>query len=86
MEVYFRNWEYGKDYEIASVRYTKYDGYGDRTEVIVSNDKDDYKYKPKMEKYVFKGHLSIDRIVDKLLQNNVIENDFETEEDDCCVE
>lgn len=83
MEVCFRNWEYGDDYEIVFVRYTKYDGYGDRTEVVVSNDKDNYRYKPKMKKYVFEGHLSIDRIVDKLLQNNVIGNDFETEEERC---
>lgn len=83
MEVYFRNWEYGDDYEIVFVRYTKYDGYGDKTEVVVSNDKDNYRYKPKMEEYVFEGHLSIDRIVDKLLQNNVIGNDFETEEERC---
>ena len=82
MEVYFRDWKYGDDYEIASVRYT-YDGYDDRTEVVVSNDRDNYRYKPKMEKYMFEGHLSIDRIVDKLLQNNVIRNDFETEEEGC---
>ena len=82
MEVCFRNWEYGDDYEIVFVRYTKYDGYGDRTEVIVSNNKDNPKSKPKMQDYVFEGHLSIDRIVDKLLQENIIENDFEIEEEE----
>lgn len=81
MEICFRNWEYGDDYKIISIRYTKYDGYGDRTEVVVSNDTDNYKYKLKMEKYVFEGHLSIDKIVDKLLSLNVISNDFENEEE-----
>lgn len=79
MKICFRCYEYGDDYYIVSIRYTNYDGYGDRTEVIVTNDEEKY-CNVTMKKYVLDGYLNIDRIIDKLLQMNIIYNDFESEE------
>lgn len=79
MEISFNGSEYGDDYYIASIRYTNYYGYGDKTEVVVTNDKEKY-CNVTMKEYVLDGHLSVDRIIDKLLQMNIIYNDFECEE------
>ena len=43
------------------------------------NDKEKY-CNVTMKKYVLDGHLSIDKIIDKLLQMNIT-NDFESEDD-----
>lgn len=44
MEVCFRDWEYGDDYEIVFVRYTKYDGYDKYADISLQFDEDNEMY------------------------------------------
>lgn len=64
MKILFNKYEYGDNFEITSIRYTTYDGYGKKTEVEVSIKIDD---EIRNKQYVLDGHLSIDRIVDEII-------------------
>lgn len=80
MNVSFKKGEYGRELEIRGVIYTYYERYGDKTEVeVIDYDIDDRLGVSKL--YVLDGHLSIDRIVDKLLHEEDVFSFFEDEEE-----
>lgn len=80
MELSFRKSEYGRELDIRGVRYTNYNGYGDKTEVFVGFV-GEHDWDNKLEKFVLDGHLPIDRIVDKLLYEENVFSFFEDEEE-----
>lgn len=81
MEISFKRSEYGRELEIQGVRYTNYDCYGDKTEVFVGFVGERGWDGPKLEKFVLDGHLSVDRIIDKLLHEEDVYSYFEDDEE-----
>lgn len=77
MQIRFDEYEYGNFYSILDIHYTKYDGYGKRTEVRINRS--DNKLKDK--EYVMEGWLDIPSIINQLLYEKNIDYDFEDEEE-----
>ena len=65
MEISFKRSEYGREFKILTVKYTKYDGDCDKTEVSICLS--GIWGNKSIENIVLDGHLSINDIVNRIL-------------------
>lgn len=72
MDLVFSRGEYGREFKILTVKYTKYDGDCDKTEVSICLS--GIWENKSIENIVLDGHLSINDIV-----NRILDWDFEQE-------
>lgn len=72
MNILFSRGEHGREFKILTVKYTKYDGDCDKTEVSICLS--GIWENKRIETIVLDGHLSINDIV-----NHILDLDFEQE-------
>lgn len=72
MNLVFSRGEYGREFKILTVKYTNYGDYGDKTEVSICLS--GIWENKSIENIVLDGHLSINDIV-----NRILDWDFEQE-------